>query len=286
MHVLVAGIGWLGRAVAERLVEDGQRVTGVRRRVDAQSVLIAAGIEPVAADLSDPRSVEHLPENVDAVVACQAAGGGDALSYRTAYVDANRTLLAWARESGVRSYVYTSSTGVFGYDDGRDVDEETAVAPITDSASVLVEAEELVRATAGSGPGGRVVRLSGLYGPERYGLVDRVRRGALALGQGDDTWMNFCHRDDAVSIVLAALLRGRPGGVYHGSDAAPARRYEVASWIAERLRMAPHRSVEDSGRIVGGRRAANRRVFSEKTRTELDVELRYPSFREGLDPVL
>jgi nucleoside-diphosphate-sugar epimerase len=219
------------------------------------------------------------------VVACQAAGGGDVSSYRTAYVDVNRTLLDWAGEAGARSYVYTSSTGVFGYDDGRDVDEETAVAPSVESAAVLVEAEELVRGRAESA-GGRVVRLSGLYGPDRLGIVDRVRRGALGLGPGDDTWMNFCHRDDAVAFVLAALFRGRPGAVYHGSDAAPARRYDVVSWIARRLGTAPGRAGQDGGRMPGGRRGANRRVLSEKTRTELAVELRYPSFREGLDGAL
>ncbi len=277
MHVLIAGIGWLGREVARGLLAQGHRVTGVRRRVEGQAQLVDLGVEPVVADLTDPRSREHLPKDVDAVVACPAAGGGDLDSYRSAYIEVNRTLLDWARDRSVGAYVYTSSTGVFGYDDGRDVHEETPVLAVAPTAGVLVEAERLVR--EGSG---RVVRLSGLYGPDRYGIVERVRRGALALGPGDGTWMNFCHRADAAAIVIAAVLRGRNGAVYHGSDAEPARRREVVTWIASRLGIPPPVAPADTSRLPGGPRGADRRVLSEKTRAELGVSLRFPSYREGL----
>lgn len=277
MHVLIAGIGWLGREVARGLLAEGHRVTGVRRRVEGQARLVDLGVEPIVVDLADPRSQEHLPERVDAVLACPAAGGGDLDSYRSAYIEVNRTLLAWARDLRASAYVYTSSTGVFGYDDGRDVDEETPVFAGAPTAEVLAEAERLV--LEGSG---RVVRLSGLYGPDRYGIVDRVRRGALALGPGDATWMNFCHRSDAASIVIAALARGRDGAVYHGSDAEPARRRDVVTWIANRLGIPPPVAVDDTARLPGGRRGADRRVLSEKTRAELGISLRFPSYREGL----
>lgn len=281
MHVLIAGIGWLGREVARVLVSEGHRVTGVRRRVEGQSRLIELGVEPVVADLTDPRAHEHLPRDVEAVVACPAAGGSDLDSYRSAYVEVNRTLLAWARDRSIGAYVYTSSTGVFGYDDGREVDEETPVFAGAATAEVLVEAERLV--LEGSG---RVVRLSGLYGPDRFGIVDRVRRGALALGPGDATWMNFCHRADAAAFVRAALARGRDGAVYHGSDAEPARRREVVQWIASRLGIPPPVAPADTSRLPGGRRGADRRVLSEKTRAELGVSLRFPSFREGLEEAI
>lgn len=286
MHVLVAGVGWLGRAVSERLVSEGHRVTGVRRRVRGQADLISAGIDPVVADLTDPRSVEHLPESVDAVVACQAPGAGDPEAYRAAYVEVNRTLLVWSRDRAVVSYVYTGSTGVFGYDDGRNVDEETPVSPATESAEILAEAERLVLDAASTGgPGGRVVRLSGLYGPERYGIVERVRRGALALGPGDGAWMNFCHRDDAVATVLAALERGRSAAVYHASDAEPTPRRDVITWIAGRIGVVPAIAPEVAGSRARGPREANRRVLSERTRAELGITLRFPSFREGLESV-
>jgi nucleoside-diphosphate-sugar epimerase len=278
MHVLVAGCGWLGTAIARRLVERGERVTGVRRDPERAAALAALGIEPLAIDLAASGAERGLP-TVDAIVACQAASSDAPEAYRAAYLDANRALLALAARAGAKALVYTGSTGVFGQRDGSDVDETTSPAPSSATAGVLVEAERLVVGAAGPDLRACVVRLSGLYGPGRTGVVERVRTGALALGPGDGAWMNFCHRDDAVSFVLAALDRARPGAVYHGSDADPPRRREVVEWISGRLGIdPPRREASPPG--------PDRRVRSDATRAALGISLACPSFREGLSPLL
>jgi nucleoside-diphosphate-sugar epimerase len=278
VHVLVAGCGWLGAAIARRLVERGDRVTGIRRDPARAAALEALGVEPLAIDLAAPGAAARLPA-ADAVVACQSAGADGEGPYRAAYVDANRTLLEAARTRGASAFVYTGSTGVFGQRDGSDVDEETPPAPASAAAAVLVEAEALVRGAAGPSLRASVVRLSGLYGPGRAGIADRVRSGKLALGPGDDAWMNFCHQEDAVAFVLAALDRGAPGAVYHGSDAEPARRRDVVEWIAGRLGVEPPRA--DSAAP-----GPSRRILSGRTRAALSVKLAYPSFRDGLAPLV
>jgi nucleoside-diphosphate-sugar epimerase len=278
MHVLVAGCGWLGGEIARRLVSRGERVTGIRRDPARAAALARLGVEPLAVDLSAPGAEGRLPD-VDAVVACQSATSEGEAAYRAAYLDATRTLLAAARRCGARALVYTGSTGVFGQRDGSDVDEATPPVPVGATAAVLVEAERLVQGAAGDGLRASVVRLSGLYGPGRAGVVDRVRTGALALGPGDDAWMNFCHLEDAAAFVLAALDHAPAGALLHGSDAGPARRREVVEWIAGRLGIAPRCAEAPPA-------GSNRRVLSARTRAALGVALRYPSFREGLAPLL
>ena len=273
MHVLVAGCGWLGEALARVLVARGNRVTGIRRDPARAAALASLGVEPLALDLATPGAEGRLPR-ADAIVACQSAGEDGAAAYRAAYVDATRALLAAAARDSAR-LVYTGSTGVFGQRDGSDVDEGTPPSPSSATAAVLVEAEALVREAAASGTHGTVLRLSGLYGPGRAGILERVRAGVLALGPGDDAWMNFCHRDDAVAFVLAAVERAPAGSVLHGSDAHPARRREVVEWISARLAIPPPRA-ERAGP------GPNRRIRSEKTRAQLGITLRFPSFREGL----
>src|SRR6266545_2618726 len=177
MHVLVAGCGWLGEALARVLVGRGHRVTGIRRDPARAGALASLGVEPLALDLAAPGAEAHLPA-ADAVVACQSAGAEGEGAYRAAYVDALRPLLAAASRSGAR-LVYTGSTGVFGQRDGSDVDEETPPAPASAAAAVLVEAETLVRDAAARGTHAAVLRLSGLYGPGRAGILERVRQGVL-----------------------------------------------------------------------------------------------------------
>jgi nucleoside-diphosphate-sugar epimerase len=279
MHVLVAGCGWLGTAIARRLLERGERVTGIRRSPERAAELADLGIAPLALDLAAAGAAARIPK-ADAIIACQAAGGDGEGPYRAAYVSANRTLLEAAARHGTRALVYTGSTGVFGQRDGSDVDERTPPAPASPAAEVLVEGESLVRAASSPVTRTAVVRLSGLYGPGRTGLVERVRSGRHALGPGDDAWMNFCHLDDAIAFVLAALDGGAPGAVYHGSDASPARRGEVVTWIAGQLGVPPPRTE------AAGPPAPNRRVRSEATRAALGVALRHPSFRDGFAPLI
>jgi nucleoside-diphosphate-sugar epimerase len=215
---------------------------------------------------------------VDAIVACQAADADSVDSYRSAYLDVNEGLLSTASRWGAR-FVYTGSTGVFGQRDGSVVEEHTSPLPATATAEVLLAAEAMVLSAARAGTNACLVRLSGLYGPERVGILERVRSGRLALGPGDDTWMNFFHREDAAELVLAAVTRGEAGSVYHGSDAEPACKRDVVSWIAKALGILPHRDdVPWSG--------SNRRISSVRSRRSLGVSLTYPSFREGLAPLL
>jgi nucleoside-diphosphate-sugar epimerase len=274
MHVLVAGCGWLGKEIARRLVARGDRVTGIRRDPGRAASLASIGVTPLAVDLAAAGSERLLPD-ADAIVACQSAASDSEADYRSAYLAANRALLAAAERAGARAFVYTGSTGVFGQEDGSDVDESSPPRPAGPNAEVLAEAEGLVLSAGTRGMRSSVVRLSGLYGPGRAGVVERVRSGGLALGPGDEAWMNFCHLEDAAAFVLAALDRAGAGAIHHGSDARPARRREVVEWIAARLGIPTPRAEQ-------GRRGPNRRVLSAATREALGVALAYPSFREGL----
>jgi nucleoside-diphosphate-sugar epimerase len=277
MRILIAGAGWLGSAVARALTARGDQVIALRRDPNRVEALRAPGVTPLALDLTSPGAAARLPP-FDAAVACQSAGGDSAAEYRAAYVDANRTLLEAAARCGASKLVYTGSTGVFGQRDGSLVTETTPPAPASPSAEVLVEAERLVRGAAPAVPA-CLLRLSGLYGPGRAGLLQRVRSGALALGPGDDAFMNWCHLDDAVAFVLAALDRGEPGAAYHGSDAAPPRRRELIEWVAKQLGVEPVRNELPAA-------GPSRRIDSAWTRQALGVTLRYPTFKEGLAPLL
>jgi nucleoside-diphosphate-sugar epimerase len=279
MKILIAGCGWLGTFVAQALVARGDRVVGVRRDPRAASELEALGVEPLLIDLLRPQDAGRLPDDVEAIVACLAPAARGAVEYERTYLDAVGTLLDAYSERELKGFVYTGSTGVFGQTDGSEVSERSAVLPASDTARVLARAEEQVldRAQNQAYPA-CVVRLSGLYGPGRFGVIGRVREGRLALGRGDDAWMNFCHRTDAARSVLAALERGRPGEVYHASDASPVRRRDLILWVAERFGFDPVHAPEGSPSATG----TNRRVVADWSRQRLGIELAYPSFREGL----
>jgi nucleoside-diphosphate-sugar epimerase len=278
MHIAIAGCGWLGTALGVHLKNQGHQVTAIRRNPERLGELAALGLKPLALDLSDPQAHLALAADIEAIVACQSARSDSAEGYRAAYLTVNQNLLRAAERLPLRALVYTGSTGVFGYRDGREVTESTAVSPASPTSEVLVEAEQQLVHASNQGIPTRIVRLSGLYGPGRWGTLQRVRSGALALGPGDDAYMNFCHLDDAVAMVEAALLRGGDGAIYHASDAQPPMRRDVVRWMAARLGIDPQTRAEASPYA-----APSRRISASWSRDQLGVTLRFADFKAGFD---
>jgi nucleoside-diphosphate-sugar epimerase len=272
VRVLIAGCGFVGTELGRQLAAAGHEPWGLKR--DPSS--LPAGIRPVRADLLDPTLESRLPE-VDAVVYAAAADASTPEGYRAAYVDGVRNLqrALLARSGGVRRFLFTSSTAVWGGTDGGWVDEDTPTAPDGFRGSVVLEGEAIVRESPFPGV---VLRLGGIYGPGRRRLIERVRSGEARCAEdpASDPWSNRVHRDDAAGILSHLLTLEAPAPVYIGVDDEPARLCEVYRYVAELLGAPPPGtgSARGEGR-PGSKRCSNRRLRA------LGYRFRFPTYREG-----
>ncbi len=210
-----------------------------------------------------------LPES-DRMVYCVGFDRRSGRSMREVYVEGLRRFLD--RLDGRSSrFVYTSSTSVYGQEDGSWVSEDDPTEPKTESGRVVLDAEEIARSR-----GAIVVRLAGLYGPGRI-----IRRDALLAGEAiaadPEKRVNLVHVDDAASAIVAALDRGEPGRVYNVADDRPVGRRELYEISTRCLGVPPPRFVGAGPHSEGDRRVANRRM-----KEELRVTLAYPDVTIGL----
>ncbi|MDP7640636.1 MAG: NAD-dependent epimerase/dehydratase family protein, partial [Candidatus Hydrogenedentes bacterium] len=122
-RVLIAGCGYVGSALAERLVKAGHEVWGLRRA----AARLPRGVNPIFANLNELAPLEGLPSPLDYVVYCAGASGHDEAAYRRVYVDGTVKLLEAMRRQGIvpKRLLYTSSTGVYAQQDGSWVDEDS-----------------------------------------------------------------------------------------------------------------------------------------------------------------
>lgn len=232
LKIAVLGCGYVGAEFARLARAAGHEVLGVVRSEASRDKLRTEGISAEAFDLQSG-DWSALPARFDAVVYAASTGGGGPEAYALAYDVGVKRALAWAKNVGARTFVFTSSTGVYRQDDGGVVDETSPVggAPTADA---ILGGEQAVLA-AGFAQA-RVLRFGGLYGPGRHHLVDQLRRGDNVIGGRVDHFINYLHRDDAASAILAAILGGPAGArVYNVSDGKPVTKAELAKWIAERL---------------------------------------------------
>ncbi|MFO0800950.1 MAG: NAD-dependent epimerase/dehydratase family protein [Gemmataceae bacterium] len=265
---LIVGCGYLGRRVAARWVAAGRRVAAVTRR--NASELRALGVEPVIADVMDPSSLVALPR---AAVVLYAVGMDRAAghSMHDVYVGGLRNLLT-ALPTGER-FLYVSSTSVYGQRDGGEVDETSPTEPTEEAGRVVLAAERLLRARRRDAI---VLRLAGLYGPDRLLRKHPVLKGEPLVGDAD-RWLNLVHVSDAADAVVAAVERATPGATFTVADDAPAPRRAFYTLLAELLNAPPAAFDERPELDLPNRRVVNRRV-----RAELGWAPRFPSFREGL----
>jgi nucleoside-diphosphate-sugar epimerase len=287
MKIVVLGCGYVGAEFARQAKADGHEVLGVVRSEASRDKLRAEGLAAEAFDLY-AGDWARLPGQFDAVVYAASTGGGGPEAYALAYDVGVKRALAWARDVGAQAFVFTSSTGVYRQDDGTLVDEESVVggAPTADA---ILGGE---RAVLSSGfAKARVLRFGGLYGPGRHHLVDQLRRGERVIGGRVDHYINYLHRDDAASSVLAALVGGPAGArVYNVGDGCPVTKEALARWIAERLgQSAPvfDPSAPAGPRVAkGGRTQPSRIVATGRIRAELGWKPAFADVFAGLAPFL
>jgi nucleoside-diphosphate-sugar epimerase len=266
-------------ALGARLARQGHTVCGLRRHATPE--LAAAGIQPVVADLTREESLREVRADFDWVVNCASSSHGDAADYRSVYVEGNRRVIEWLLRSGhLQRYVYTSSTGVYGQDDGSWVVESSPTEPGPETARVLVEAERLLLgAAAQRGFPAVVLRVAGIYGPQRGFLLRRFLEGAARVEGEGDRWMNMIHREDVAGAIEAALRGGHGGEVYNVVDDEPAQQITVLRWLSENTGKPMPAAVEKPP--PGKRAVTSKRVSNHRLRSELGWRPMYPTFREG-----
>jgi nucleoside-diphosphate-sugar epimerase len=271
--VLIIGCGYLGQRVAQLWREQGRRVFALTR--SRSDELRSAGLVPIVGDILQPETLQSLPSTRTLLYAVGFDRSSGA-AFREVYINGLRHVLN-ALPHTPEYFLYVSSTGVYGQSDGEEIDENAPTDPRDENGKVLLEAERLLMREL---PTAIILRFAGIYGPGRL-----LRRAALEKGEpisGDgDKWLNLIHVEDGARAVLAAEERGRPGSVYHVSDGHPVRRSEFYAYLAELLHAPPVRFAPPAPPAARDERG-NRRISNQKMREELGVELRYPSYREGL----
>lgn len=281
MRVLIVGCGYVGLPLGTELTRLGHEVFGLRRHADAEEDLIRAGIKPLYADITNANELSGVPREFDWVVNCVASGGGSAEDYRRTYLQGTRHLLDWL-EPAPRKFVYTSSTSVYGQNDGAIVTEMDITNPLTETANVLIETEKLLlNAASERNFPAIILRLAGIYGPGRGYWLRQFLNGEARLDDAGDRILNMIHRDDVVGAILAALESASAGSIVNVADNEPATQRTVFEWLAKTLERPMLETIPNETSPARKRGATNKRVSNSRLRHELHYQLKYPTFREG-----
>jgi len=272
-RILIAGCGYVGTATADLFQDAGWTVEGWTRTEESAAKLASKAYPVIAVDIGQRDEVNARPENFDVVIHCASTRGGDVDLYRQVYLKGARSLLDRFIGS---TFLFTSSTSVYGQKDGAWVTEENAAQPDHEAGRVLRETEQIV--LSGSGI---VARLAGIYGPGRSALLTKFLSGKALIDPENDRFVNQAHRDDIATSLFRMLdQESARGRIYNVVDDEPILQSECYRWLAERLK----RPLPPVGSSTSQRKRgkSNKRVSNAKLRA-LGWTPRYPSFAQGME---
>lgn len=280
MNLLVFGLGFSGRTIAERRLARGDTVTGTVRSREKAQALSAAGITArvFGPDGRDSAIDADLAASEALLISVPPGSGGDPV------------LAAYARQVAaapkLRWIGYLSTIGVYGDHQGGWVDEQTPATPTNARSIERAGAEQgWLAFGAANNIAVQIFRLAGIYGPGQSQLVQLARGTARRIIKPGQVF-NRIHVEDIARAVDASLDRPRSGAIYNVTDNEPAPPQDVVTFAATLCGVEPPReiSLDDAGLTEMGRSfyAESKRVRNDLLRNELGVTLAYPTYREGL----
>ncbi|MGZ4988705.1 MAG: SDR family oxidoreductase, partial [Limisphaerales bacterium] len=282
MRVLIVGCGYVGLPLGVELVRLGHEVSGVTRSGKRSAEMEQAGITPLVADISNRESLNQLPTGFDWVVNTTASGQGGPSQYQQVYLEGTRNLIDWLSAAPPKKFVYTSSTSVYGQTDGSMVKEGSLTQPVAETAQVLVQTEnELLKAVRDKSFPAVILRVAGIYGPDRGHLFKQYLADEATIPGKGDRLLNMIHRDDVVGCIITALKNGRPGEIYNAVDDEPVPQIHFFRWLSETLGKDMPEFVPETETPEGKRALTQKKVLNRKLKMELGCQLKYPTFRQG-----
>lgn len=279
-RVLIVGCGYIGTVLAEKLARFAE-VLAVTSSDERHTRLKSIGARPIIADVQNKDWLNGLPRSADVIVNTISSGGRD---YRAIYWQSNRDLLEKYSSKPPKQMIYTSSTSVYAQTDGSIVTEEDEAEPSSPMREVLLETERMLLDDKNF-PSIAILRLGGIYGPDRHALLDDLRGGVQFFPEDPNRWINQIHRDDAVAAILHVLKLDVKREVYNVVDDEPVRYATCLKWLAKQVEVEP--PVFDPGALAQRKRRGpkpHRKISNAKLKAT-GWSPTYPSFREGFKQI-
>lgn len=289
MSKLIVGRGYLGERVVKLWHDAGENVHVVTRSAERAKEFTAQGCHPIVADVCDPMSLDNLP-CVDTVLFAVGYDRSSIHSIEQVYAQGLANVIA-ALPADTGRVIYISTTGVYGPARGEWVDEETPTNPERAGGQASLAAEQVL-ASHPLGKHSIILRLAGIYGPNRIPYLEQLRAGE-PLAVPSEGWLNLIHVEDAASIVVAAEQWATVNPIVDGpevfcvSDGQPVLRGDYYREVARLIGAAePQFVTPDPASPAAQRARSDKRISIRKLIETIHPTLRYPNAQAGLAAIL
>lgn len=294
--LLILGAGYTGKVLARQAREESRSVFATTSNQESQAYLEDLGVQVFDFDVLNPGGELPLPPDfegdLDVVYSVPTlfrdydeAPSGELARHVEPLAEV-LGLLKTRAELRVRTFLYFSSTSVYGDHHGKVITEESTRHPTApfgkmrrDIEDFLLQEEEIPTAI------GRIV---GIYGPDRT-LEKRIQDPSFRLVDGGSKVTNRIHVEDLARAILFLLEKKAPERVYNLSDGAPLTVKALVDFVVKAQGLTP--PEEESLQEYGDRkkdpnllaRWKSSALISNDRLKRLGFSFQYPDAMKGYE---
>jgi nucleoside-diphosphate-sugar epimerase len=280
LRLFIFGAGYSAQAFARTIAGRAGAITGTTRLPGKFDALLQAGIEPLLFDGTRPSAeiASRLSGATHLVISVAPDKAGDPV------LDAARTVII-QNMPALRWVGYLSTVGVYGDHQGAWVDEACKCHPVSQRSRerLAVENEWLAIGRNLSVPVA-ILRLSGIYGPDRNAFVNLANGTARRIVKPGQVF-NRIHVGD-VAGALVHLVEREKGGTFNITDDVPAPSQDVVAYAAGLMGIEPPPEIPiDRAKMSPMARSfydETKRVSNSKIK-ESGYAFRFPNYRTAFD---
>ena len=151
--LVTGGAGYVGAVLVPKLLDQGYRVKVLDLFIYGQQVLDPVkdhpGLEQIKGDIRDRALLERALPGCDAVIHLACISNDPSFELdpdlgKSINYDSFFDLVDVSKDSGVRRFVYASSSSVYGIKDEQEVTEELSLQPLTDYSKYKAMCEDVL----------------------------------------------------------------------------------------------------------------------------------------------
>jgi nucleoside-diphosphate-sugar epimerase len=216
MNVAILGCGYVGKTVAKVWSQErGFDVVATTTTLEKIPKIEAIPAKAIVMKGNDRASLTSLLSDRELLLLCL---GSSQASYAETYLETAQTLVSVLQNnSRIQQVIYTGSYALYGDRSGEWVDENSPINPTNSKEEVLAETEQVLRSASTNDRRVCILRLGGIYGPDReLGKIFSRVAGMTLPGTGLEM-SNWIHLDDIVRAIEFARQQ-QLSGIYNLVD--------------------------------------------------------------------
>ena len=158
--LVTGGAGYVGAMLVPKLLGKGYCVKVVDLYIYGENVLDSVkhhpNLEQIKGDIRDRKLLEQIIPGCDAIIHLACISNDPSFELdpplgKSINYDAFFGLVDLSKDSGVRRFIYASSSSVYGFKEGDNVTEDLPLKPLTDYSKYKALCEEVLLKKRGPG---------------------------------------------------------------------------------------------------------------------------------------